>query len=84
VRRADDLRNAVERGRGGDNSLPDDGMASHELPLAGIERRRLVQDCVRNRELAHVVQLRRLPYELEVLAREPEPTAKRHCQLGDV
>ena len=56
---ADDGRDAVERGRGAQDPLADQRVLADEGPLAVVERPGLVQDLVRHRELAQVVELRR-------------------------
>jgi hypothetical protein len=45
----------------------DDGVALHPMPLAGVERPRLVQDADRHRRLANIVEQAGLGHHLGVL-----------------
>ena len=54
---ADELPDAHQRGRGLHDPLADQRVAAHERPLLLVERPALVQDGLRQGDLAHVVQL---------------------------
>ena len=56
VARADERGDAGQAGRGLEDPLADQRVAAHERPLVAVERAGLVEDRVRDRELADVVQ----------------------------
>ena len=72
VARAHDAGDAAEGGRGAKDPLADDRVLADELPLALVERAGLVEDLVRDGELAEVVQLGRPLELLELVAAEPQ------------
>ena len=55
---ADGRSDLLEPRCGGDDSLADQGVLPHQRPLRRVERARLVEDRVRDRQLADVVKLR--------------------------
>jgi hypothetical protein len=57
VRGAHERRHAGERVGAGNDALADERMTAHERPLVLVERTWLVEDRVRDRGLADVVQL---------------------------
>ncbi len=57
---------------------------AHHLPLGLVERPRLAQDRLGDRDLAHVVQLRGARDLVERLDVEPHPTPDGQRQQADV
>jgi len=56
VARADELGDVAQGGGALQDPLADERVAAHELPLERVERSTLVEDPVRDRELADVVE----------------------------
>ena len=85
VRGADDEPDAREQAAHAlEHPLPLDGVGLHDRPLLVVERARLVDDLVRDRDLADVVQQRaELGGAAGVLV-DPEPVGDGHGELDDV
>ena len=79
------------RARAGEQARAQRGVGLHHLVLLCVERPALEQDAVRDRELADVVQRRRLAYELDLLSLSPSarrslprPPRPARCARGVV
>src|SRR5207249_7501458 len=83
VARAHDRCNVEEGGRGGEDPFTDDDVALHERPLGFVQGAGLVEDRVRNRELADVVQLRRTVKLRNLGFVDSKAARDRDGQLGD-
>jgi hypothetical protein len=69
---------------GAEDVLADERVTAHELLLVGSERSRLLQDAVRDRDLADVVELRG-PHEVRgLLAVQAEPAPDGGCEARHV
>ena len=77
-------RNVGKGGRGGDDALARDRVLVHEAPLVGGERPGLVQDRLRDRDLADVVQLGGNADGLHLRRLTPERRGDARRQLGHV
>ena len=66
------------------DALADDRVLADEAPFGLVERAGLVQDGVRDGDLADVVQLGRADHDVEVFGVEAQARADRAGQLGDV
>jgi hypothetical protein len=83
VRCADDGGDLAQRGRGGEHPLPDNGVLSNQLPALVVERSGLIEDRVRDRHLANVVELGSLLESVNGVPRQAQPLADRERQLRD-
>ena len=83
VARAHELRDRQQRGRGAQDALADDRVLAHEGPLLVGQRAGLVQDLVRDRHLADVVQLGRAHDLVQLLGEQRQPRADAHRELRD-
>ena len=82
--RADDRADRPQRRGRAEDPLSDQRVGVDEAPLGRIERTGLLQDDVRNGELADVVQLRSKPQLLELVGRETELRSDARRERRDV
>jgi hypothetical protein len=83
VARADQPRDPREGWGGAHDALSDQGVVVHERPLALIERSRLPQNALRDRDLADVVQLRGVRDLLDQVRSQPDPASDVLCEGRD-
>ena len=81
---AHDAPHGAQRLGRADDALADDRVLADEAPLGLVERAGLVQDRVRDGDLADVVQLGGADHDVEVLGVEAQARAHRARELGDV
>ena len=82
VARADEPRAALERRGGGEDALADDGVAADQRPLGVRQRAALLQDRLRDRHLADVVERGRVAQRLELAAGQAELGGDRAGELA--
>src|SRR4051794_16434078 len=70
----------AQRGR---DVMAELGGLVHQVPLGGIERARLVEDALRDAQLADVMQQRRPAQPITVTSRGPEPHADEISEGAD-
>ena len=84
VGRADDRADWAQGRCGVEDALAENGVLVHELPLDPVERGGLVEDLVRNPDLADVVQLCRPHEHVELLGIEAEAAPDPLREVGHV
>ena len=67
-----------------DDPLADDRMAMHEAPLLLVQRPRLVEDRLGDRDLADVVKLGGAAERLDLVLGQVEHDRERPHELGDL
>src|SRR5581483_7985786 len=71
------------RREGADDPLPDQRVRSHQLPLDLVERCRLAEDLLGDRDLSDVVEPGRATEDVDLLRVEPQLAADRHGEPRD-
>jgi hypothetical protein len=85
VRRADDRADLAHRPADAvQHPLAGDRVRAHQLPLGVVQRSRLVDDLLRDRHLADVMQERAELDVAALLGRELHPLRDGHRELDDV